>query len=257
MHFPIDFCEKVCYNGKMGLRTALSKIHNPKNTQLQPEAMNFPVARVLVLLSVSLGISLLVSNLMAMKIWNFWGIPVDAGIFLFPISYIAGDLLVDIYGKRLADLVSTCCAGLAAGVAGILWLVQMVLPDYPGADNGAFVAMQGAVGRIFLASVAGFLASQLLNNWIFARMRRKNDAKSYWRRAMTSSAVAHLIDCIVFETLAFLGRLPLPEFLLQVIFAYVAGMILELALSGVGAKLATRLRSNLHYSNGQNEKNLL
>lgn len=220
--------------------------------QANPEEMAFPLIKVLVLFAVALGVTLLASNLAALKVWNLFGIPVDAGIWLFPLAYIVGDLLVEIYGQKLANLVSVYCTVFAVIVAAVLLFAKVVLPDFPGVDNGAFEIIQDATGRIFLASVAGFLAGQLINNGIFAAIRVKQKANSgFIKRALLSSAVAHVFDSLIFETLAFVGRVSFGDFLAQMIFAYVAGILLEIILSPLTAMLAQRLRENLRYSDGK------
>lgn len=218
-----------------------------------PEKMPFGVVRVLILLSVAMGVTLLASNLAALKVWNLFGIPVDAGIWLFPLTYIVGDLLVEIYGQKVASLVSVYCAFFAAAVAGVLLFAKVVLPDFPEVDNSAFEIIQGATGRIFLASVAGFLVGQIINNGVFASIRAGQKSNSgFLKRALLSSAVAHIFDSLVFETLAFLGRVSFGDFVVQTIFAYVAGIILEVIISPLTAVLAQKLRERLKYTNGKN-----
>lgn len=228
-----------------------------------PEEMSFPVIKILVLFSTALGVTLLASNLAALKMWNLCGIPVDAGIFLFPISYVVGDLLVNIYGQKLANLVAVFCSLFAVIVAILMLFAKVILPDFPGVDNEAFNIVQGATGRIFLASVAGFLVSQITNNSIFARIRAAqqnvellrggdNDSGFKWR-AFISSVVARFPDSLLFETLAFIGRVSMIDFIKQATFAYVAGIIVELALLRFTAALASRLRCELQYENGENK----
>lgn len=129
-------------------------------TKVEPtselEKMSLPVVKMLIFLSVAMGVTLFASNLAALKIWNFFGIPVDAGILLFPVSYIVGDLLVAFYGEKIANHVAIDTAIFAVIAAALLWVARVLLPDYPGADNTAFLTIQSATGRIFLASVAGF-----------------------------------------------------------------------------------------------------
>lgn len=224
--------------------------------QSNPEEMSFPVIRVLIFFSVALGVILLASNLAALKVWNLFGIPVDAGIWLFPVVYIIGDLLVEIYGQKVANLVSFYCALFAVIVAAVLAFAKVALMDFPGVDNSAFEIIQSATGRIFLASVAGFLAGQFINNGIFAYLRAKerNQNAGFLKRALLSSAVAHFFDSLIFETLAFVGRVSLGDFIAQAAFAYVAGIILEFVLSPLTNFLAKKSHQQLKYSNGKKLK---
>lgn len=219
--------------------------------QAAPERMSFPAVKVLILFSVALGVTLLASNLAALKVWSLGGIPVDAGILLFPLTYMVGDLLVEIFGKKVANLVSVYCSLFAVIVAGVLLFAKIVLPDFPGVDNSAFDIIQGATGRIFLASVAGFLAGQLINNGLFVQLR-KSKRTNFIKRALLSSVVAHVFDSLIFETLAFIGRVSFGDFVTQAIFAYLAGLLLETVLSPITAKVAARLRQKLKYSDGKN-----
>lgn len=222
-----------------------------------PEEMSFPVARTLIILSTVMAITLIASNLAALKIWDFLSIPVDGGIWLFPISYAVGDLLVDIYGKKVANLVAVSVSAMALVTAATLWFVKFVLPDFAGVDNGAFVVVQSATGRIFLASVAGFLVSQLVNNSVFVKIRKNTiddtGIHEFRKREIVSSAIARVPDSLIFETLAFFGRVSLAEFFSQTFFALLMGIIIETMFSGVVAKQAVRLRYNLKYSDGKKE----
>ncbi len=216
-----------------------------------PDPMNSRVTGVLIAMTATLSVVLIVSNLAALKIWTLASIPVDAGILLFPISYIVGDLLVNIYGLKVANLVAAWSALLAVMSTGVLWVAKTILPGYPGADNMAFMVVQATLGRIFLASVAGFLLSQILNNRVFVLMRlRSEQVDNFRRRAIISSAVARIADVAVFEILAFLGKLSLGEFLTQALFAYFAGVVIELAVSGLTTRLAEKLDRALNYSDG-------
>ena len=231
--------------------------------QKRNQEMSFAVAQALILLATTLSISLIISNLLALKIWNLAGIPVDAGILAFPISYVAGDLLVEIYGQKLADRIATFSAGFALILAALVNLAGL-LPDFPGANNSGFTVLRLSLGRIFIASVVAFLLSQWCNNYFFDQIRHRwhrwhreitpTEAPTFWRtfakRALVSSSLAHLVDSLVFECLAFYGKLPLQEFLVQAGFAYVAGFALEILFFPVTYALANSLRQRLAYSDG-------
>lgn len=196
---------------------------------------------VLVILSIILSVSLIIANLSALKIWRIGQVPVDGGILIFPVTYIVGDLLVEFFGRKVADFVAGLIALLGAMACGVMQLVNL-LPDFPGADNSAFLIAQSAMGRIFLASMASFFVSQIVNNYVFELVQRKYAArKEILIRALTSSVPAHLVDALIFETAAFFGKLSFEDFIMQVSFAYVAGLVLEAACSPLTRSLALRL----------------
>lgn len=236
-----------------------------RTRQTYSEAEMMPLKAVvwLVVLTVLTSAVLIVSNLAALKIWelklpwpeSFWPlkvygwrrIPVDAGIFLFPISYLTGDLLVFIYGEKMANRVAAAVAACALVLAGVLYLLRF-LPGYPGADNTAFLLVQSASGRMFCASVVGFLGGQLLNNRYFVRLRSQG-GDHYQRWSLKSSVPAHVVDAATFEVVAFIGKLSFVEFCTQVAFACVAGILVEFLLSFLAKRLAKR-SERLGYSNG-------
>ncbi len=239
----------------------------------EPEVLPVPAVKVLMLFAVTLGITLIASNLAALKIWGLriifpqkllplkdWEVvtilPVDAGILLFPLSYVIGDLLINTFGKKLANLVAIYSSLMAIVMAGILWLAKTVLAGFSGGNNSAFEILQHAVGRIFLASVIGFLASQIVNNSCFATMRNiqkdESDTRAIRRRAIFSSVPAHLLDSFLFEVLAFWGKVSATEFMKQIIFAFVIGLIIEILVSWkLTPWLAIKLKTYLRYSDGK------
>lgn len=192
-----------------------------------------------------------IANLAAIKIWNLFGIPVDGGIVMFPITYIIGDLLVEIYGRRTANSVAHCGFALGLVTCILLWIVS-ALPDYPGADNAAFVVVSSMASRIFLASVFSFWCGQCLNNFVFVKIRQRSPKhlNKFWFRALSSSFFAHLVDAIVFETAAFIGRLSFGEFFAQAGFAFIAGLALEALLLPLTSYFAKRLKHHLRFEDG-------
>lgn len=223
----------------------------------------------LIILSAGLATSLIVANLLALKIWKLGVFPVDAGVLIFPLSYMTGDLLVEFYGEKIADFVALVAAVFGMLTLGVL-CIAYVLPGYPGADNSGFEAMTTMAGRVFLASIVSFLLGQIANNRVFdairhkqlltsigynpfVEMRRQLDLQAepipvriidqkfitaFAKRALVSSSAAHAVDAIVFEVIAFYGKLPFWAFLKQVIFAYLLGLVLELLIFPVTYFLA-------------------
>lgn len=211
----------------------------------------------LVLMTALMSMTLIVANFAATKIWNLGGIPVDAGILLFPVSYVLGDLLVELFGRKLADQVAWASCLIGALTVVIMWLA-MVLPDYPGADNTAFSVVAEMTGRVFIASIVGFIASQLLNNYVFEKIRErqpsaeKTSGSGFFVRALGSSILAHIPDILLFEPIAFLGRLSFSEFVTQATFAYIASIIVEIILLlFVTKRLARFLTKKLGIQNGK------
>lgn len=220
-----------------------------------PRAQN-----ALIVMIALMSMAIIVANYAAAKIWDFFGIPVDGGLLLFPITYILGDVLSEIYGKKTANIVAWS-SGLVGLFAMITMMLANALPDYAGADNSAFATTASMTGRIFFASIMGFLAGQICNNFIFDKIRRRQQSKNavsseaarqFGWRAFASSAVAHIPDILIFEPLAFFGRLTWQEFVTQSVFAYVVAVIAEvLLLCTVTVPLIAWLARKLKFRHGE------
>lgn len=207
---------------------------------------NFKLKLLIYFAAISAG-ALLISNLAAIKLWDFLGIAVDGGIVVFPLTYILGDLIVEFYGKKIAKSV-VFSSFLVNIIAVIAFYIVIALPSYPGWNmQDAYTSVLGFTPRIIIGSLTAYICSNLLNNYIFTRLKNGNGvfARSFIARALSSSAFAHIIDCIIFETIAFLGVLTLKEFFVQAVFAYILGIGFELILSPMEVIIAKRLRGRL------------
>lgn len=195
--------------------------------------------------ALSAGI-LLISNISAVKIWDFFGIPVDGGILLFPLSYILGDLVVEIYGEKISKIITI--SSFAVNVLAVLtFLLVQILPAYPAwLNQEAFEMILGFTPRIVCGSLLAYVSSQLLNIYVFCKIKdvtaKKYTENKFFRRAIGSSLIAHFVDSVLFETIAFVGVLPWKDFLIQAGFAYLAGIVLEIVLFPIIDFLAKKLK---------------
>lgn len=123
--------------------------------------------------SLSAG-TLLISNLAAIKLWNLWGIAVDGGLVLFPLTYILGDLIIEIFGKTNAR--NVILSGFLINLIAVaVFYIVIALPPYPGwTMQEAYAMVLGFSPRIILGSLCGYLTSNLLNNTLFIRMKQSD-----------------------------------------------------------------------------------
>lgn len=147
-------------------------------------------------------VAFLISNINATKGVEFGPIVADAAFFLFPLSYVIGDILSECYGfaaTRRAIVIGFCSMLLAVASFYIaIWL--------PAADfyenQVAFATILGLVPRIVLASLAGYLVGQLLNSWTLVRIKQKTGEKTLWARLIGSTIVGEFGDTLVFCLIA-------------------------------------------------------
>lgn len=151
---------------------------------------------------------LLISNIAATKPISFGVVITDGGAFLFPMTYILGDVLAEVYGLRNARR-AIWLGFIIAALASVTFLVVSAAPPGPGYENNeAFQAVLGFVPRIVVASLAGYLAGQFLNAYVLVRMKKHAREGKLWARLIGSTVVGELADTLLFCTIAFIGIFP-------------------------------------------------
>ena len=131
--------------------------------------------------------------------------PFGAGILFFPISYVIGDILTEVYGYGRARrcIWAGCCALLF--MAAMSWVVVALPPDPHWSGQAAYEAVFGQVPRIVLASIIAFWAGEFANSYVLARMKLWSKGRHLWARTIGSTLVGQGIDSLIFYPLAFWG----------------------------------------------------
>jgi hypothetical protein len=151
-------------------------------------------------------VALVVSNIIAVKLSEVGGRVFDAGNVLFPLAYVLGDVLTEVYGFRSARrviLLGFGCNLLAVGAIQI----ALVLPaaDFWAENEAAYDLVLGTTWRIFVASLCAYLLGELTNAYVLSRMKVATEGRFLWSRTLTSSLVGQGLDSAVFVTIAFAG----------------------------------------------------
>ncbi len=173
---------------------------------------------------------LLISNIAAVKLISFGSIITDGGVFLFPLVYILGDVLSEVYGFKAARRAIFLGFAMAVLAAFTFWLVQISPPASDWPNQEALESILGFVPRIVVASIAGYLVGQLLNSYVLVRLKKATEGRALWLRLLGSTAVGELADTIVFCTIAFYGVITGGEFLIYVVAGYVYKVAIEVIL---------------------------
>lgn len=148
---------------------------------------------------------LLISNICAVKIINLNGFLTDGGALLFPLTYIFGDILTEVYGYKYARR-AIWTAFTIMGIASITFLLVGKAPA--GADWGlqsSWDNILGFVPRIVLASLVAFLVGQFLNAYVLAKLKIKFGKDKLWTRLIGSTVIGELFDTMIFTLVAFTG----------------------------------------------------
>jgi uncharacterized integral membrane protein (TIGR00697 family) len=152
---------------------------------------------------------LITSNIIAVKLVNIFGLVLPAAILIFPISYIFGDVLTEVYGYHQARQVIWLgfFCNLIAVVA--IWLGQ-ILPAASFWDGqAAYERILGYTPRLLAASFLAYLVGEFTNSFVLAKMKIATKGRWLWTRTIGSTLVGQGLDSLVFMTLAFVGTIPL------------------------------------------------
>jgi queuosine precursor transporter len=151
---------------------------------------------------------LLTANVTAAKLVAVGSVTLTAGIVIFPVSYILGDVLTEVWGyaatRRVIWLGFACNALLVAAV----WLGGALPPAAFWKGQGAWDEILGQAPRILAASFVAYLVGEFANAYVLARMKIATGGRWLWMRTIGSTVVGEGLDSLVFVTLAFAGTVP-------------------------------------------------
>lgn len=161
--------------------------------------------------------SLVISNIIAVKLVFIAGLVLPAAVILFPIAYIFGDILTEVYGfARARQVIWTgffcnLLAVIAIWIGGRLpppayWVIGNF--DTPEAAQQAYQAILGFTPRLLLASFIAYLVGEFLNSIVLAKLKVRTAGRFLWLRTITSTVVGQGADSLVFITIAFWGVFP-------------------------------------------------
>ncbi|MBN1147528.1 MAG: queuosine precursor transporter [Anaerolineales bacterium] len=163
---------------------------------------------------------LLVSNIASSAKIVDWGISLlgiplafDAGTLLFPVSYIFGDILTEVYGYRYGRRVIWTGFGCSILMSAMLWLVGRLPAEATWQANVGQAAYQGVLGgvssgAIVVASLVAYWAGEFSNSFVLAKMKIKTAGRWLWTRTIASTLVGEGLDTLLFVSLATLLRVP-------------------------------------------------
>ncbi len=161
---------------------------------------------------------LLISNVASSKILALGPFEFDGGTILFPLSYIFGDILTEVYGYKRTRKIIWLGLGMAILMA-LVFMAVAALPPAGGWDGQeAYMAILGWTPRIVLASVIAYAAGEFSNSCILAKIKVWMNGKHLWVRTIGSTIVGEGLDTVLFVLIAFWGAVwATPDMLLTII----------------------------------------
>ncbi|MFA6950607.1 MAG: queuosine precursor transporter [Lentimicrobiaceae bacterium] len=187
---------------------------------------------------------LLISNLASTKILTLWIFTFDGGTLLFPLSYIFGDILTEVYGYQRARKVIWTGFGAALLMSLVLWVVQLLppAPDWPNQE--AYESLLGFVPRIVLASLVAYFAGAFSNAFILSKLKIRTKGKFLWVRTIGSTIIGEGIDTAIFCCVAFYGLYPTEVLLAIIISNYFFKTGVEVIFTPVTYKIVHFLKKH-------------
>jgi uncharacterized integral membrane protein (TIGR00697 family) len=173
---------------------------------------------------------LITANIAAVKLVNVLGFIVPAGIVIFPISYIVGDVLTEVYGFRQARRV--IWLGFVCNLIAVIgiWAGQTLPPASFWDGQAAYERILGYTPRLLVASFLAYLVGEFANSFVLAKMKVLTQGRWLWARTIGSTIVGEGLDSLVFILVAFVGVMAasdipttiLTQWLLKVVYEALA-----------------------------------
>jgi uncharacterized integral membrane protein (TIGR00697 family) len=151
---------------------------------------------------------LLTANTMAAKLITVGGVVLTAGIVLFPISYVVGDVLTEVWGYGAARRVIWLGFACNALMVAALWVGGELPPAPFWKGQDAYETVFGTTPRVLAASFLAYLVGEFANAFVLAKLKLATQGRWLWTRTIGSTVVGQGLDSAVFVTLAFAGTVP-------------------------------------------------
>ncbi len=165
---------------------------------------------------------LIVANVTAGRLVDFWGVVLPGAVLIFPISYIFGDVLTEVYGFKMSRLIIWIGLGANVFMALFFLLVNALpAPIWWQSQAKSYGLVLGLAPRAVLASITAYFMGEYLNSVIMSKMKILTKGKWLWTRTIGSTVIGEGADTLIFITVAFAGLMPLHNLLFLMVAQYI------------------------------------
>lgn len=176
-------------------------------------------------------VCLILSNIIAGRLFVIGNVVLPAAVILFPVTYIIGDVVAEVYGYGHTRAMIIRGLILCA-LASVVFLIATNLPSPEGfANEAAYSVVLGFVPRVTLASLAGFFVGSMANAAIMTWVKKLTQGRWLYVRTISSTLVGEGLDTVVFIFISFFGLLPTAELLKMMLFQYLFKVLYEIAFT--------------------------
>src|SRR5436309_14798330 len=173
------------------------------------------------------GTCLITANIVAVKLILLFGFLVPAGIIVFPLSYLFGDILTEVYGyaaTRYVIWLGFLC-NLLAVIAIVLGGLAPAAPFWH--DQAAYDTILGFTPRLLLASFIAYLVGEFTNSFVLAKLKITTKGRWLWMRTIGSTLIGEGFDTLIFISVAFWGIIPLSLMLTAILTQWTCKVLYE------------------------------
>ncbi len=187
--------------------------------------------------------TLIVSNIVAVKLIEVGGLVLPAAIVIFPVSYLIGDILTEVYGYSQARRVIWLGFGCNLLAVAAIW-VSGALPPAPfwAPNQAAFDTILGYTPRLLGASFLAYLVGEFANAAVLAKMKVATGGRYLWTRTIGSTLVGQGLDSAVFITVAYMGVFPPEALPVAVVSQWLVKSAFEAAATPLTYVVVNRLK---------------
>ena len=185
---------------------------------------------------------LITANIIAVKLISIFGLVVPVAIIIFPISYILGDVLTEVYGYRQARRVIWLGFFCNLILVVAIWLGQLLPAASFWDGQTAYERILGYAPRILAASFLAYLLGEFSNSFVLAKMKIATNGRWLWTRTIGSTLVGQGLDSLVFITLAFVGTIPPAALVSAILTQWLGKSMYEAALTPLTYKAVNFLK---------------
>lgn len=186
---------------------------------------------------------LITTNILAIKFFEIAGVKFGAGMLFFPFCLITGDIVTEVYGfKKTRQII------IGSLLAYMFFMIstQFVIALPPAAEwphQDAFAKIFGQAPRVFVAGCLAYLAGELSNSYVMAKLKAKTNGRYFWYRAMMSTVVGQTANTLVFQLTAFWAVMPAMFLLRVIVNGTILKVIFEAIVLPITALICTKVKA--------------
>lgn len=184
--------------------------------------------RYLSLLAGLFTANLVITNILNTKLFDFFGFVFPAGIVTFPLSFLAADVLTEVYGYRVTrQIIWSGFIALLVMAAAAIAAIHLPAASFWNLQD-SFQAVLQQVPRIVVASILAYWGGEFCNSYVLARSKVATEGRGMWLRFVTSTMAGQAVDTLVFMTVAFAGVYPASDMVRLFVSSWLFKVIWEI-----------------------------